>query len=75
MNSQLNVSLLSTNVVDSSFQLMNEEGKTVNYTVLNGNQSVQAGDTILTVNAGEGSTVLHFNEPENIQFSGYILEP
>lgn len=49
---------------------MNEKGKTVNYTVLNDNQSVQVGDTILTVNEGMGSTILRFNEPENIQFSG-----
>lgn len=69
-DSQLNVSLMSTNAEDNSFQLKNEEGKTINYTVFNGNQSVQAGDTILTVNAGKGSTVLHFNEPENVQFSG-----
>lgn len=71
--SELNVSLTGTNEDDDSFTLTSNEGAKLDYSISIGDQNVNAGDTILTVDPSlrsYGNTLLNFNQPQAISFAG-----
>ena len=72
---QVEVKVTATSEADSTFKLRTQQGTAVTYTVENGGQAVEVGDTVLTVNPGtahSGSTKLSFVAPadESILFAG-----
>ena len=72
---QVEVKLTATNEADNTFKLRTRQGAAVTYTVESGGQTVEVGDTVLTVNPGiahSGSTDLSFVAPadESISYAG-----
>lgn len=63
---QVVVKLSGTGESDNAFKLRTQQGAAVTYTVKNGDQAVNVGDSVLTVNpqtASSGSTKLSFVAP------------
>ena len=70
---QLVVTLAGTNEADNSFKLKTAEGTELVYTVKNGEDTVQPGDNVLTVNpddSASGNTALSFIAPSSVIYAG-----
>ncbi|MDD6488722.1 MAG: hypothetical protein PUG48_02760 [Clostridia bacterium] len=73
--SKVVVKLTGTSGTNNAFTVKNTEGEELAYTVKNGTNNVNVGDTVLTVNpesATTGSATLDFNAPDanSIKYSG-----
>ena len=73
MGSYVAVKLTGTSETDNSFKVKTAEGAELVYTVKNGEENVNIGDTVLAVNpydADKGTATLSFAAPASVTYAG-----
>ena len=73
VNDGWTVKLTGTSEMNNSFKVKTDEGAELVYTVKNGEENVNIGDTVLAVNpydADNGNATLSFSAPASVTYAG-----